>query len=66
MDLWVQGQPGLQSEFQDSQGSVERSCLKKQVSQVVTVLHTFNPNTQEAKEKHGYEFKASLVYTEKI
>ena len=24
--------------------------------------HTFNPNTQEAKEEHGYEFKASLVY----
>jgi hypothetical protein len=28
-DLWVQGQPGLQSEFQDSQGYTEKPCLKK-------------------------------------
>jgi hypothetical protein len=27
--LWVQGQPGLQSEFQDSQGYTEKPCLKK-------------------------------------
>jgi hypothetical protein len=28
-DLWVWGQPGLQSEFQDSQGYTEKPCLKK-------------------------------------
>ena len=28
-DFWVQGQPGLQSEFQDSQGYTEKSCLEK-------------------------------------
>jgi hypothetical protein len=28
--LWVQGQPGIQSEFQDSQGYVERPYLKTQ------------------------------------
>ena len=28
-DLWVQGQPGLQSEFQDSQNYTEKPCLKK-------------------------------------
>jgi hypothetical protein len=28
--LLVQGQPSLLSEFQDSQSSVERRCLKKQ------------------------------------
>jgi hypothetical protein len=28
-DIWVQGQPGLQSEFQDSQGYTEKPCLKK-------------------------------------
>ena len=28
-DFWVRGQPGLQSEFQDSQGYTEKSCLKK-------------------------------------
>jgi hypothetical protein len=29
-DLWVQDQPGLQSEFQDSQGYTEKFCLKQQ------------------------------------
>jgi hypothetical protein len=28
-DFWVQGQPGLQSESQDSQGYTEKPCLKK-------------------------------------
>jgi hypothetical protein len=28
-DFWVQGQPGLQSEFQDSQGYTENPCLEK-------------------------------------
>ena len=27
-DLWVQGQPGLQSKFQDNQGYTEKRCLK--------------------------------------
>jgi hypothetical protein len=29
VDFWVQGQPGLQSEFQDSQGYTEKPCLGK-------------------------------------
>jgi hypothetical protein len=29
-DFWVQGQPGLQSEFQDNQDYTEKPCLKKQ------------------------------------
>jgi hypothetical protein len=29
-DFWVRGQPGLQSECQDSQGYTEKSCLEKQ------------------------------------
>jgi hypothetical protein len=29
VDFWVQGQPGQQSEFQDSQGYTEKPCLKK-------------------------------------
>jgi hypothetical protein len=29
----VQGQPGLQSEFQDSQGYTEKPCLKNQTKQ---------------------------------
>jgi hypothetical protein len=28
-NFWVWGQPGLQSEFQDSQGYTEKPCLKK-------------------------------------
>jgi hypothetical protein len=28
-DFWVQGQPGLQSEFQDSQSYTEKPCLEK-------------------------------------
>jgi hypothetical protein len=28
-DFSVRGQPGLQSEFQDSQGYAEKPCLKK-------------------------------------
>jgi hypothetical protein len=29
VDLWIGGQPGLQSEFQDSQGYTEKPCLKE-------------------------------------
>jgi hypothetical protein len=28
-DFWVLGQPGLQSEFQDSQGYIEKPCFEK-------------------------------------
>jgi hypothetical protein len=28
-DFWVQGQPGLQSEFQDSQGYIYRETLSQ-------------------------------------
>jgi hypothetical protein len=29
VNFWVRGQPGLQSEFQDSQGYTEKPCLKQ-------------------------------------
>jgi hypothetical protein len=29
VDFWVRSQPGLQSEFQDSQGYTEKPCLEK-------------------------------------
>jgi len=32
-DFWVRGQPGLQSEFQDSQGYTEKPCLKNKTKQ---------------------------------
>ena len=34
-DFSVQGQPGLQREFQDSQGYTEKHCLKKQQQQKI-------------------------------
>jgi hypothetical protein len=42
-DFWVQGQPGLQSEFQDKQGYTEKPCLKKQT----------NKNTNQIKTKQN-------------
>jgi hypothetical protein len=33
VNFWVRGQPGLQSEFQDSQGYTEKPCLEKQQQQ---------------------------------
>ena len=32
-DLQVQGQPGLQNKFQDSQGYTKKPCLEKQNNQ---------------------------------
>jgi hypothetical protein len=32
VNFWVRGQPGLQSEFQDSQGYTEKPCLEKQTN----------------------------------
>jgi hypothetical protein len=32
-DFWVRGQPGLQSEFQDSQGYTEKPCLENKTKQ---------------------------------
>jgi hypothetical protein len=37
-DFWVQGQPGLQSEFQDSQCYTEKPCLKKQTNKQTNKL----------------------------
>ena len=33
VDFCVQGHPGLQSEFQDSQGYIEKPCLKNKTKQ---------------------------------
>jgi hypothetical protein len=38
VDLWVQSQPGLQSEFQNSQGCTEKPCLKKQTRLELSLL----------------------------
>jgi hypothetical protein len=46
-------QPSLQSEFQNSQGYIERLCLKKKQKQPGVVVHAFNPSTREA-EASGF------------
>jgi hypothetical protein len=47
-NFWVRGQPGLQSEFQDSQGYTEKPCLEKQNKKVFTGVVVFNPSTRDA------------------
>jgi hypothetical protein len=44
VDFWVQGQPGLQSELQDSQGYTEKLCLK---------IHPPAPPTPPKKDLHN-------------
>ena len=48
VDFWVRGQPGLQSEFPDSQGYTEKPCLKKQ-KQKQNKTKTKNKKTLEIK-----------------
>jgi hypothetical protein len=36
VDFWVRGQPGLQSESQDSQGYTEKPCLENKTKQKQT------------------------------
>jgi hypothetical protein len=54
-DFWVRGQPGLQSEFRDSQGYTEKPCLKnKQTNKKSRHLG--------GRGRQIFEFEASLVY----
>jgi hypothetical protein len=43
-DFWVPGQPGLQSEFQDSQGYTEKPCLEKKEKKRLTDDHFLTEN----------------------
>jgi hypothetical protein len=45
-DFWVQGQPGLQSEFQDSQSYTEKPCLEKPLKQNKTKCPYLMQETQ--------------------
>ena len=49
-DLWVQGQHGLQSKFQESQGYTEKQCLEKQKPNQLT-KHTAKKQTQNIQQK---------------
>jgi hypothetical protein len=64
-DFWVRGQPGLQSEFQDSQGNTEKPCLekpkpkkkKKKKKDRISLLYTpYCPRTQSV-DQAGLELK---------
>jgi hypothetical protein len=60
-DFWVQGQPGLQSDFQDSQSYTEKPCLEKPNKQINKNKQTKkDPKTQENIDKFfSYHF---IVY----
>jgi hypothetical protein len=38
VDFWVQGKPGLQSEFQDSQGYPEKPCLENKNKKITQII----------------------------
>jgi hypothetical protein len=44
-DFWVRGEPGLQSEFQDSQGYTKKPCLEKQTTK------TKNPTNKQTNKQ---------------
>jgi hypothetical protein len=55
-DFWVQGQPGLQSEFQDSQGYTEKPCLKTN-KQTNKQTNKPPPTKQKNRELQKPEFR---------
>jgi hypothetical protein len=50
VDFWVRGQPGLQSEFQDSQGYTEKPYLEK-------------PKKKKKKKRRNFSFHYSKKHT---
>jgi hypothetical protein len=63
-DFLVQGQPGLQSEFQVSQGYTEKPCLKKQTNkQTKRLWTTFSSHLLSSsgwKEFHNIEYQLKI------
>ena len=55
-DFLVWGQPGLQSEFQDSQGYTEKLCIEKKKIQK-QVNKKLNPNQKKTKKKQKTKTK---------
>ena len=68
MDFWVRGQPGLQGEFQDSQGYTEKPCLEKQKTNKQTNKTTRKkekenrPKYKEKKKDNSFSDKKTLLY----
>jgi hypothetical protein len=58
VDFWVWGQPGLQSEIQDSQGYTEKPCLRKTTITTTTTTTTKTHN----KTQHLYTWEHKNMY----
>jgi hypothetical protein len=63
VDFWVWGQPGLQSEFQNSQGYTEKPCLKKPKTKTKTKTKP-NQNKTKQKTKTKIQFPKGKIYQE--
>ena len=60
-DFWVRGQPGLQSELQDSQGYTEKLCLKKTKQQNKTNKQAISLHASEVAQQGREPSSTSLV-----
>jgi hypothetical protein len=55
VDFWVRGQPGLQSEFQDSQGYTEKPCLENKTKQKnKNIFRNLSASSNTFKISHAY------------
>jgi hypothetical protein len=61
VDFWVRGQPGLQSEFQDSQGYTEKPCLEKPNQTKLNQTKKPKTNKQTNKQKNKTKFVAGKM-----
>jgi hypothetical protein len=63
-DFWVRGQPGLQSEFQDSPGYTKKSCLrKKKKNERLLVFSLGFLWGWSMQERHRPQTQQSFLYT---
>jgi hypothetical protein len=50
-DFWIQGQPGLQDEFQDSQGYTEKPCLETKTKTKKEIVKQTKPKDKQTKNQ---------------
>jgi hypothetical protein len=60
-DFCVPGQPGLESEFQDSQGYTEKPCLKEQKTTKQTNKQTKNKKKQKKNKTKKQKERSPLL-----
>ena len=61
-DFWVRVQPGLQSEFKDSQGDTEKPCLKKRKSSSPAAIGFLELWGQRPNGVLQFVFSLHLIY----